>query len=165
MNEISIYKCDPNGKVLWQYSGVVIRSTATTIVIEATFNREDMPFQGIVFKKNDRFIETFHTDRWYNIFEIHDREDGHLKGWYCNVGRPAILDGEDQLSYEDLALDLWVTPDGEQVILDEEEFASLEIDEATRENALEGLAQLQDYFYQKFGDRRSRSAKDIIHLK
>ncbi len=91
MRDITLYKCDSNGKILWQYQGRLVSHVAETIVVEATFNREDTSLEGIVLKKNDLFIETFHTKRWYNIFEIHDREDGHLKGWYCNVGRPAIL--------------------------------------------------------------------------
>jgi protein associated with RNAse G/E len=160
MNEITIFKCDPNGKILWKYQGTVLSHAAGTIVIEATFNREDMPFQGIVLKTNDRFIETFHTDRWYNIFEIHDRDDGSLKGWYCNIGRPAIFKDANKLLYDDLALDLWVTPDGEQFILDEDEFADLDLDESTRAHALEGLMQLQEYFYHKFRDRRIGSAKE-----
>ena len=152
MNDISIYKCDSDGKILWQYQGKVLSHLAGTIVIEATFNREDTPFGEIVLKTNDRFIETFHIDRWYNIFEIHDRDDGHIKGWYCNVGRPAVLKDDNKLLYDDLALDLWVTPYGEQRVLDEDEFADLDLDETTRAHALDGLAQLQEYFYQKFED-------------
>ena len=152
MNEITIYKCDSNGKILWQYQGLVLSHMAGTIEVKATYNREDTPFEGIVLKANDLFIETFHTDRWYNIFEIHDRDDGHIKGWYCNVSRPAVLKENNKLLYDDLALDLWVTPDGEQRVLDEDEFADLDLDKSTRENAKEGLAQLQKYFYQKFKD-------------
>ena len=152
MNEITIYKCDSNGKILWQYQGLVLSHMACTIEVKATYNREDTPFEGIVLKANDLFIETFHTDRWYNIFEIHDRDDGHIKGWYCNVSRPAVLKENNKLLYDDLALDLWVTPDGEQRVLDEDEFADLDLDKSTRENAKEGLAQLQKYFYQKFKD-------------
>ncbi len=152
MNEITIYKCDSKGKILWQYQGTVLSHVAGTIVVEANFNREDTPFQGIVLKTNDRFVETFHTDRWYNIFEIHDRDEGHIKGWYCNVGRPAVIKDNNKLLFADLALDLWVTLDGDQRILDEDEFADLELDEDSRIHAREGLAQLQEYFYQKFLD-------------
>ncbi len=73
--------------------------------LQALFDREDMPFVDVVFKRNDLFLETFYADRWYNIFEIHDRDDGALKGWYCNIGRPATL-GDAAISYVDLALDL-----------------------------------------------------------
>jgi len=51
-------------------------------------------------------VETYYTDRRYYIFEIHDRDDDQLKGWYCNVSRLAVLDADDRLLYMDLALDL-----------------------------------------------------------
>ena len=34
-------------------------------------------------------MECFYNDRWYNILEIHDRDDDRLKAWYCNVTLPA----------------------------------------------------------------------------
>lgn len=150
MRNITIYKCDPDGKILWQYPGKVLQQEAGLVVIEAFFNREDTPFQDILLKMNDRFIETFHTDRWYNIFEIHDRDTGEIKGWYCNIGRPAVLKDGDKLFYDDLALDLWVTQDGKQILLDEDEFAELDLDEDTRARALQGLTFLKEYFQQKF---------------
>lgn len=152
MRELTIYKCDHEGKILWQYQGTLLKQEAGKIVLEAPFNRQDTPFEGVVLKTNDLFIETFHTDRWYNIFEIHDRDSDQIKGWYCNIGRPAVLTEDGKLMYDDLALDLWVTPDGHQKVLDEGEFAALELDEETRKLALEGLAQLQDHFCQKFKD-------------
>lgn len=150
MNELTVYKCNSRGEVVWQYQGRLVSRPDGAIVIEAFFNREDLPFHGIVLKTNDRFIETFYTNRWYNIFEIHDRENFQLKGWYCNIGRPAVISGSESLSYEDLALDLWVTPDGVQQVLDEDEFAALDLDEFTREKALAGLAELQNIFYKRF---------------
>jgi predicted RNA-binding protein associated with RNAse of E/G family len=38
----------------------------------------------------------------------------------------------------DLALDLWVTPDRQQVVLDEDEFAALDLDPDTRSRAQKG---------------------------
>jgi len=150
MNELTIYKCDSRGEVLWQYKGYMISHLDNEIVIDSLFNREDIPFQNIEIIKNDHFIETFYTDRWYNIFEIHDRDDGRIKGWYCNIGRPAVLKRKTSLFYEDLALDLWVTPDGSQQVLDEIEFAQLDLDETVREKAQSALVELQDLFYKKF---------------
>jgi hypothetical protein len=94
-------------------------------------------------RRGDRFLETYFTDRWYNIYEIHAREDDSLRGWYCNVGKPALLDG-DCLSYVDLALDLLVFPDGRQVVLDEDEFLSLELSIADRRQALAALEELKN---------------------
>ena len=145
---ITVLKRNPAGEVTWQYRARLLRREPNALVLEARFNRPDLPFMGTVFKRNDRFVETFFTDSWYNIFEIHDRDDGGLKGWYCNIGRPAVLDGAT-LSYVDLALDLWVDPDGRQTLLDEDEFAALELDPETRRQALAGLEQLKQYFESK----------------
>jgi len=143
---ISVRKRDENEHVAWEYTGEVLAQGVDFVRVEARFNREDMPFQNIVFKQNDRFIETFYTNRWYNIFEIHDRDDDAIKGWYCNVGKPAIWDAPDALSYVDLALDLWVTATGAQTVLDEDEFAALVLDEATCERARKALVELQILF-------------------
>jgi protein associated with RNAse G/E len=97
-------------------------------------------------KKNDLFMEIFYTDRWYNIFQLYDRDDNLVKGWYCNVGKPAVLEAEDQLSYVDLALDLWVAPDRTQTVLDEEEFAALDLDMETCQHARAALEELQKLF-------------------
>jgi predicted RNA-binding protein associated with RNAse of E/G family len=148
-DSITVTKRNPEGQVTWQYQGRLLRREPDAVVLEARFNRPDMPFMGTVLKEGDRFLETFFTDRWYNIFEIYDREDGRMKGWYCNIGRPAVLDG-GTVSYVDLALDLWISPDGRQTVLDEDEFASLELDPGTRANALAALEELKAYFLNKW---------------
>lgn len=145
MSDVTVYKLGLDGRVMWQYEGRVLRQDANQVMLEAFFNREDAPFMGILLKRGDRFVETFFSDRWYNIFEIYDRDDGHLKGWYCNVGKPAAI-ADGSVSYVDLALDLWVAADGTQTVLDEDEFDELGLDEATREMALKGLAELKKYF-------------------
>ena len=137
-----VLKKNPAGEVTWQYEGRVIKRGKNFVTIEAFFNRDDLPFQGTVLKRNDRFVETFYTDKWYNIFEIHDRDGGMLKGWYCNICKPAVIE-DDSVSYIDLALDLWVTPDGKQTVLDEDEFEELNLDEGLKQKALEGLRNLQ----------------------
>jgi predicted RNA-binding protein associated with RNAse of E/G family len=145
---ITVRKRNDQGLVTWEYTGEVLERGADFVRLEARFNRQDTPFQGIVLKQNDRFVETFYTQRWYNIFEIHDRDDDGLKGWYCNVGRPAVWDAPEVISYIDLALDLWVTPEGRQMVLDEAEFEALELDESTQVRALEALAELSKVFEQ-----------------
>jgi hypothetical protein len=142
---IKVLKKNLEGRVTWQYEGQVLRRERNAVVLEAFFNRPDLPFMDVTFKKNDRFVETFYTDRWYNIFEIYDRDDGNLKGWYCNVGRPAVL-SDGAVSYVDLALDLWVSADGKQTVLDEAEFDELSLDVSEREKALSALAELQRLF-------------------
>ncbi len=141
LTDITVLKLDLDGEVTWQYEGRVLKRAAKYIMLEAFFDRDDLPLVNVFLKRNDRFVETYFSDRWYNVFEIYDRDDEKFKGWYCNIGFPAEL-GEDKVSYIDLALDLWVARDGTQTVLDEEEFLALSIDEKTRiraSSALEGL--------------------------
>jgi uncharacterized protein len=143
---ITIIKRDPAGRELIRYTGVVLKSKAGGILLEAKFSREDMPFMGTSFKRGDRFLEWYYTDRWYNIFEVHDRDDDRIKGWYCNIGHPAVFEEENILSYRDLALDLWVAPEGSQTVLDEDEFTDLVLDPATRLHARTALQELRNLF-------------------
>ena len=142
---IRVLKRNLQGEVTWQYEGHVLRHEPNAVVLEAYFNRPDLPFMDTVFREKDRFVETFYTDRWYNIFEIYDRDDGKLKGWYCNIGQPAAL-GNGTISYIDLALDLWVSPDGTPTVLDEDEFNALNLEPADREQALRALDELRKLF-------------------
>jgi predicted RNA-binding protein associated with RNAse of E/G family len=145
MTDITVLKRNLNGEVTWQYEGRVLRREANNVVLEAFFNRDDIPFMGVVLKRDDRFVEMFYTDRWYNIFEIFDRDDGKFKGWYCNIGFPAVLE-DNTVSYIDLALDLWVAPDGTQTVLDEDEFLAMPINVATRAQAISALDELKEIF-------------------
>lgn len=133
------------GDVVYEYEGEEIRRDANSIVLEARFTREDMPYMDIVLKKDDRFVEYYYTDRWYNIFAIYDRDDGAHKGWYCNIGKPAVIE-DGVVSYVDLALDLWVSADGKQTVLDEDEFEALNLTDGLREGALTGLSELKQVF-------------------
>jgi len=111
--------------VTWKYTGCVMQFGQGFIHLEVQFNLQNTPFMDTFLKKEYRFVEIFSTARWYNIPQIHDREDDRVKGWYCNNGRPALLEGEDRLSNLDQALDLWITRGGTQTVLDEDEFAAV----------------------------------------
>lgn len=145
---VKVQKKNPAGEVKHEYEGVVLSRDEHKIVLEALFDRPDMPFMDVVFKKGDRFVEYYYTDRWYNIFVIHDRDDERVKGWYCNIGLPAVFE-DGIVSYVDLALDLWVSANGEQNVLDEDEFESLQLEEELRAGALRGLDELKMLFVKK----------------
>jgi protein associated with RNAse G/E len=149
MELITVRKLNTTGEETWRYTGRVLEQHATHIVLEAEFNRNDIPFHDILLRRGDRFIETFYADRWYNIFAIHDRDDDRLKGWYCNIGYPAeIRDGI--VSYIDLALDLLVYPDGRQLVLDEDEFIVLALTPEVQRQARLALQELQASFTERF---------------
>ncbi len=153
---VVVDKLDLQGRLLWRYEGKMIARGDNWLTLEAFFDRQDMPFEGIVLKQGDRFVETYFSDRWYNIFEIYDCDDASLKGWYCNIGRPArFLPG--RVEYVDLFLDLWITADGRQVVLDEDEFLAADLDEETRRSAQQALADLQRSFAPI---KRSNNAND-----
>lgn len=145
---VKVLKLDLEGKVTWQYKGQVLEQNENYVLLEAFFDRDDMPFMGVTLKRGDRFVERFYSDRWYNIFEIYDRDDGKSKGWYCNIGRPAVFE-DGTISYVDLALDLWVALDGTQTVLDEDEFQALPIDVKTRAQAFSALDELRQQFANK----------------
>ncbi len=142
---IKVQKKNPAGQLMYEYEGEVVRHEEHSIVLKALFDRADMPFMDVVFKTGDFFVEYYYTDRWYNIFTITDREDGKVKGWYCNVGMPAVIE-DGVVSYVDLALDLWVSTSGKQTVLDEDEFEKLGLDVELRTSALRGLNELKALF-------------------
>jgi predicted RNA-binding protein associated with RNAse of E/G family len=144
---IAVIKRNLTGEDTWRYTSLILRREPGALILpsrccaEARFNRPDTPFQGILLKENARFVGTYFTDRWYNIYEIHDRD--RIKGWYCSIGQPAILEADDRFSYVDLALDLWVTPDCQQVVLDEDAIVNLDLDPNTRSRAQKALEELR----------------------
>ncbi|MCE1255561.1 MAG: DUF402 domain-containing protein [Anaerolineae bacterium] len=130
----------------FSYMGKVLELDDDHLVIEAYFNRDDLPFHGLVFKRNDRFVETYYLKRWYNLFEIHDRDDDNLKCWYCNVAQPVEL-GEGEISFVDLALDVLVYADRSRIVLDEDEFEALNLPANLRQKALAALEELKKLEY------------------
>ena len=142
---VLVLKLNPQGKEMWRYEGEVLERTPDSLTLEALFDRDDRPFMDTTLKRGDRFVETYYSARWYNIYAIYDRDDGALKGWYCNITQPAAwTDG--RVEYVDLFLDLWVSADGTQTVLDEDEFAAADLPEDLRQFARPGLAELQDWF-------------------
>ena len=142
--KLLVIKLNPQGEETWRYEGEVRERADTWLQLEAFFDRQDRPFMGTTLKHGDRFVETYYSDRWYNVFEIYDRDDGLLKGWYCNVCMPARFE-DGRVEYVDLFLDVWMAPDGAQTVLDRDEFEAAALDDSTRRSALRGLTDLQSH--------------------
>jgi len=147
METVTIRKLDHDGRQVTAYPGQVLRREDHAVVLRTAWDRAPLDVGYVVLEPGDRWTEYFYADRWYNIFEIR-ASDGRLKGWYCNVTRPARISA-DEVLWEDLALDLWVAPDGETLVLDEDEFAALPLTPAHREAAQQALAELQEMVAQK----------------
>jgi predicted RNA-binding protein associated with RNAse of E/G family len=158
MKTVIMKKLNPEGRELWRYSASLKYRDMTSIHLEAPFNGRELELMGVTIKTGDIFKEIFFTDRWYNIFAIHDKDDGTFKGWYCNIGMPVVEEGEGEFSYVDLALDLWVDCEGKQTILDEDEFNHLELEPGIRNQAKSALEELMTLLSEKNLPQNKESA-------
>ncbi|MFD9498632.1 DUF402 domain-containing protein [Streptomyces sp. NPDC060035] len=115
------------GRTKIRYPADLVRDDSTRITVRAPWALPGVRDFGFVrFEPGDVFTEHYWRDRWFSVKEVRTGGEpggsGELKGWYCDINRPAVLrDGE--LLVEDLDLDLWVSADGSSVLrLDEDEF-------------------------------------------
>jgi uncharacterized protein len=143
---IQIRKLDPSHQETWHYWARVENILIDGILLEAFFDGEDRPFYGMKLEKNDRFIERYYADRWYNIYEIYHKENGDLKGWYCNIAEPAVITNEG-VSFVDLALDVLVFPYGKLQVLDEDEFEKLDLTPDQKTRSLTAVEELKELFH------------------
>lgn len=150
LTPITIHKHNHLGQETLQYPARVLSRTGTAIIVEAIFQREQMELDYVTLTPGDRFVEHFYADRWYNVFAIYEAESGRLKGWYCNITRPAQIE-DNAVSADDLALDFFVRPAGEEFILDEDEFAALPLTREERAQAQMALAELRMLASQRAG--------------
>ena len=141
MEQVTVRKLDHTGQRLAEYPGWVLRRDDDVLVLSTAWDRDPLDLGFVVLEPGDRWTEYFYAGRWYNIFEIRAR-DLRLKGWYCNVTRPALIH-KSEVSAEDLALDLWVEPSGETHVLDEDDFAGLHLSTTERQAAQMALAELR----------------------
>lgn len=138
---VTVYKLDAHGNEVWRYPATVLERSDQAIRLEAYFNREDTDLGYATFYQGDRFVEQFYCDRWYNVFAVYNADGRLFRGWYCNICRPAEIT-QAAVRCDDLALDVWVTPDGVATVLDEDEFAALDLPATDRQAALAALEQL-----------------------
>lgn len=126
---VHVMKLTHDGHIKHQYAGEIVAHGDTWVQMVARFGL-DVVKDYVHFRRGDLMTEWHYTDRWYNIFRINDVDDGRLKGWYCNVTRPAVINwGSEpvEIKADDLELDVFVSPTGEFLLLDEDEFAEIEI--------------------------------------
>ncbi|MFI6082306.1 DUF402 domain-containing protein [Streptomyces sp. NPDC051217] len=117
------------GRTKIRYPASLVADDGAHVVVRAPWAAEGVRDFGFVrFEPGDVFTEHYWRDRWYAVKEVRTG-DGILKGWYCDVTRPAVVSGRGpgelryELLVEDLDLDLWASADGGTVLrLDEDEF-------------------------------------------
>ena len=143
MNAYTVKLLKPGKGTEITYQGFELLREPNHLLIHARWDRNALDLGYMTFQTGDHFFEHYYTDKWFNIFEIRSGR-GQLKGWYCNVTKPASIENDTVLS-EDLELDLFVSADRQDIVtLDEEEFEERELSQEVREAALRGLEELQE---------------------
>ncbi|WP_274556539.1 DUF402 domain-containing protein [Streptomyces spiramyceticus] len=117
--EVALVKA---GRTKIRYPAALVSDDGTHLVVRAPWAAPGVRDFGFVrFEPGDVFTEHYWRDRWYAVKEVRSG-NGTLKGWYCDVTRPAVV-LEGRVEVEDLDLDLWMSADGSTVLrLDEDEF-------------------------------------------
>jgi predicted RNA-binding protein associated with RNAse of E/G family len=138
---ITVHKLDERGNEVLSYEGAIMHETSHSLTLEAIFDRNDIDVHGLLLRKGDRFVETYYNNRWYNVFAVYDVDDHLLKGWYCNITRPARIEN-GHVYADDLALDMVIFPDGCWKVLDEDEFAALGLSPMEHQQAKNALDEL-----------------------
>ncbi|GAA1942222.1 DUF402 domain-containing protein [Streptomyces durmitorensis] len=130
------------GRMKIRYPAEVVADDGTVVTVRAPWAAAGVRDFGFVrFEPGDVFTEHYWRDRWYAVKEVRTSA-GVLKGWYCDVTRPAVRDGAT-LTVEDLDLDLWCSADGETILrLDEDEFAESGLSERDPEAASQAMSAL-----------------------
>lgn len=149
-NQITIYKLDERGEEVFNYDAVIVHKSANCVVVRAPWvGRSDELHRGfLVFRRGDVLTEWHYNDRWFNILRIQEGSRGPLKGFYCNITRPAMI-SEEVVTAEDIALDVLVSPHGEVVLDDEDEFEAMPLSDTDRTQALNAVEQIRQMVAQR----------------
>jgi protein associated with RNAse G/E len=134
---------------------------ANAIVLATRWAQPPVRLGYVTLEPADRWLETFYADRWYNVFEIRTG-DGRLKGWYCNMTRPARIDSR-AVVWDDLALDVWVPPARRPSILDREEFDALPLSRSERDAARAALTALLGQIERGAGPFEQKGAEEWVN--
>ncbi|MEU6046115.1 DUF402 domain-containing protein [Streptomyces griseus] len=126
------------GRTKIRYPAELVRDDGVRVTVRAPWAAPGARDFGFVrFEPGDVFTEHYWRNRWFAVKEVRTG-GGVLKGWYCDITRPAVL-ADGVLAVEDLDLDLWVSADGSSVLrLDEDEFEESGL--AERDPAAAGAA-------------------------
>lgn len=146
------------GKTKIRYPAAPVADDGIRITVRAPWAAPGVRDFGFVrFEPGDVFTEHYWRDAWFAVKEVRSGS-GELKGWYCDVTRPAVLrDGE--LVVEDLDLDLWVSADRSEILrLDEDEFAASGLAVRDPEAAKAAMAALDEL------ERLARSGSGLAPL-
>lgn len=133
--DVVVRKLNYEGKETWRWSGRLVDRRDGVMVVDALFNAPSRDLGYMKLDSTDLFHEFYYAGRWFNVFQVFGA-DGALKGWYCNVCKPAEFQ-DHQIDFVDMVLDVFVYPDGKLLVLDEDDFAEKEAGIYSPEDARE----------------------------
>lgn len=143
MTIINVKLLKPGKQKTIRYPGELLDVQPGFVLIRAIWERPNAELGYVTFETGDHFYEYFYTDRWFNIFAIYS-STGQLRGWYCNITRPAIY-RDGVIESEDLEIDLFVSPDRQTLLrLDLDEFEERDFAHSEPETYRKALAALDE---------------------
>jgi hypothetical protein len=87
---LHLTKLDAAGQVIFGWQAELLHETATTRLARATFNLKPNQVDRIMLLPGDQFLESYFTNAWYNVIEVHDQQSAVIKAWYCNLSFPVL---------------------------------------------------------------------------
>lgn len=128
---VRIVKLRPDGSEATSYGGVELDEHLPEDwrAFRAEWTVGTINAGGLVFEIGDYLHEYFSPTAWFDVFALFSPA-GELKGWSGNVTWPTMFeDGPDgeTVVWHDLFIDLIGFPDGQYLILDEDELEASEL--------------------------------------
>jgi predicted RNA-binding protein associated with RNAse of E/G family len=141
-----VYRRLPNN--IRQYAGVLREATASRLVIESPIS-VDTPrtVSGQIIADTGYLAIWFvYRNRWYDVAKFYDGA-GRWIGYYCDIIKPVknlLINPSRTVTFTDLFLDLWITKNGQEFILDQAELErALEKHTISRNLAREAVRHLR----------------------
>lgn len=118
-----LYRRLPND--IREFPGILREETSTRLVIESSIVVErPVRCSGKTIADNGYLAIWFiFKSKWYDLGKFYDMERKWV-GYYCDIIKPVnnlLSDCTRTTMITDLFLDVWITPDGECFLLDEDE--------------------------------------------
>jgi uncharacterized protein len=115
---VKTYKYDGRQHRSWQAE--ILEQEGDLLVMLGVFSERIEHSQLGVIVPGTLSYEYYWLDRWYNVFRFHS-PGGALRNYYCNINMPPKFE-DGVLSYIDLDIDIYVSPQLEISVWDMDEF-------------------------------------------
>lgn len=136
----------PN-QILDLYDNLIYRSKKVVVGKAEITSSNSVVFNGeVVLARGFKIVYFELFGKWFNVCKIRNFQGKHT-GYYCDITTPPKLLGDGGLELTDLFLDLWVSPDLQCKVLDEEEL----------ENAL-----LKEWITRKLYDKAKQKLNHLV---